>query len=936
VTIEQEPLVAGLHTAHHPGAAVPLGALATADNCVIRRAGMVEPDPGFKDFQEAGVDAGNRVVRMWDRVGGTDQLIANVDTGSDFKLFESDNGTDPFVEVDITAGSVDGDGFEVVDVFRATKNDHYVTNRGVYRHSMDEAPVYAGVPEPIAYGLFDVAGSLVPDLYFVAYRITWTHVDAQGILHESVPSNYMVFENLSGSAKGISVEFFIPPGIGSLTDHRYRIYRTAVSSVSPGDRMYIVEEREPTIDQYTAGSVSYVDDGTITTLGVPLYTNDTSEGAGQASAVPPYCDAGVYFNGMAIYAGNARQPYRVDLELYRNGSGEDGLGGARVKPGFTWLFGASVLTGTISSADGLAVGQYLQGSLGGIPDNSRIVSFVYGSPGTITMDTVTTNSFGGSVTIMDHITVGGVSYRIGASDDFGTTYPAPMAVWRSGKEAMARAIVQMINVHMQTNPSPASRAKAIFTGTMTRLAVGTDATFALIRDQYAHPDVESFDVTFSAGFGYDADPSEARYPFVAPGNTSEAQGGSITSAILGGKAHIWVSKVGQPEAVPVLNLQVVGDESTAILRLQAIRESLFVFKEDGIYRITGNSFGSLRLDEFDLTTRLVDRRTVVSLGNRIFALCDSGVVTITDGGVTDDPPVSWPIDDRISAAILTARTFPELPCFAYANEKESEYSLWIPNAESGASGEAYVWNDMTRAWVHKAAFSTLSGFHSDRFRKTYWGHSGSSSVFVGREPHPTVTGYLNSGPEYDIVTVSVTLNDEYEAGKFADRVTFTTATAPVPEVGDIIAQGVIKGVVVAVTGPGDCWVDDGSGIAFPADALLVEAIETVIEPRVKTQGALPALKTFQEVQTAFDDVEGIQRMSMSFQAEKQAVATTNVRTLERSTDPVRRELRWFVPRQHSLSVFLKPTLTIKQANASWRLWGFNVVAEPLSEVVERG
>lgn len=40
--------VSGLNTAPHPVVAVPPGSLSEAVNVAIRRAGMVEPRPGFK------------------------------------------------------------------------------------------------------------------------------------------------------------------------------------------------------------------------------------------------------------------------------------------------------------------------------------------------------------------------------------------------------------------------------------------------------------------------------------------------------------------------------------------------------------------------------------------------------------------------------------------------------------------------------------------------------------------------------------------------------------------------------------------------------------------------------------------------------------------------------------------------------------------------
>jgi hypothetical protein len=265
--------------------------------------------------------------------------------------------------------------------------------------------------------------------------------------------------------------------------------------------------------------------------------------------------------------------------------------------------------------------------------------------------------------------------------------------------------------------------------------------------------------------------------------------------------------------------------------------------------------------------------------------------------------------------------------------------IWVPNSNDNAehvSSHAYVFNETTRAWTEKTEWKASAGFAFGPSGKTFLGDGESAYVLVSRVAE-IPEKRLHSSLEFNENVATFTLNDEYAPGLFADRVTLSAhAGQPTVTVGDVLARSSSKTIVVAVTSDTDFWVDNlaaiGAGIG---PAVLAHGITCTVEPRVKTMGAVPALKHFQEVSVPFENFEGIQTASMTYQAERQSPQTVT-RRFERLTTEARRELRWFVPRNHGLSVFLKVTLRIRQACSPWTLWGFNVMGEPLSEVVERG
>src|SRR5690606_30360229 len=83
--------------------------------------------------------------------------------------------------------------------------------------------------------------------------------------------------------------------------------------------------------------------------------------------------------------------------------------------------------------------------------------------------------------------------------------------------------------------------------------------------------------------------------------------------------RIFYSKLQQPEAVPLLNFIDVGPEDKEISRILALRESLFILKEDGVYRLTGIN-GVYTVDLFDESTKIVAPDTAVVVNNQIYCL----------------------------------------------------------------------------------------------------------------------------------------------------------------------------------------------------------------------------------------------------------------------------------------------------------------------------
>ncbi len=168
------------------------------------------------------------------------------------------------------------------------------------------------------------------------------------------------------------------------------------------------------------------------------------------------------------------------------------------------------------------------------------------------------------------------------------------------------------------------------------------------------------------------------------------------------------SKNGQPEHVPAANLQVVGSKNFEGRRILALRDSLFILKEDGVFRLTGSG-GTWSISPLDLSTRIIAPDSAVVVNNQIFALCDQGIVAISDVGVQ---VISRPIEDSIVNLIAQNYTNLKTLSFGMAYDTDRKYVLWtISSAPDSYPTQAFVYNTFTLAWttwVKDAVFATVN------------------------------------------------------------------------------------------------------------------------------------------------------------------------------------------------------------------------------------
>ena len=164
--------------------------------------------------------------------------------------------------------------------------------------------------------------------------------------------------------------------------------------------------------------------------------------------------------------------------------------------------------------------------------------------------------------------------------------------------------------------------------------------------------------------------------------------------------RVYVSKIKQPESVPILNYFDVGSANDPIIRIVPLRYSMFIFKqEDGIFRVTGDSISNFNIDPFDTTTNIRGSETCVKFNNKIYTMSTQGVVTVSDAGVEI---ISRPIEKDLIH--LTNHASFETYSYAIGYESKRKYILSTIKVDElmgyyEGCRTMYIYNYVTDTWT---------------------------------------------------------------------------------------------------------------------------------------------------------------------------------------------------------------------------------------------
>lgn len=504
-------------------------------------------------------------------------------------------------------------------------------------------------------------------------------------------------------------------------------------------------------------------------------------------------------------------------------------------------------------------------------------------------------------TANDTITIGGVVYTAKASENAAA---GEFKVFSSGTTAQniddtARSLVHVINSY-----SSNTLYWAIYTSGYTSLP-------GQITLQERSIGGNAFVIISSAGTAYS--------PQIPSSGTTYSSTNNVN------KHYVYCSKVQIPEAVPLGNYIPVGTSDKAILRILALRDSVFVFKEDGVYRILGNSITNFQVSLFDSTVILTAIDSAVLLNNQIWAMTNQGVVAVSDSGVVI---MSRAIEKDLITLSSNLYTYFPSATFGIRYESDRHYMLCVPtNSTDSVATQIYVYNFLTECWSNWSKTVTAGIVALQPVDKLYLAESTTGYVTQERK---NWNNFDYADFEYAVTVVSssgltVTVNS-------TTNLAVGMSLYQVDSLGSFVGKSIITAV------PSSTTLTVTDNISWIAGAATVYAPIDVSFRYTPIGGNQAWVKHFQDCQVMFRDGD-FTDLTLSFSSDFDAsdVDTTltptssgGFGTIAFGDEPfggvgtIPSVARTLVPREMARCHWLTPSVSHSEALSNFALTGINL------------
>lgn len=513
---------------------------------------------------------------------------------------------------------------------------------------------------------------------------TVTVVDSQTFTIASVDSASTDPTNLINwkTSRAPLIQASIPDDITATSQNYFvQIYRTTESNsetASPSADFKLVEQI--TLDSVSLANRIFVyednTDSVLLTNATELYTNPNSrEGELQANLRPPYCTDLCLFQNYVFYADCiARHVLNIDVIDTSGIANNDYL---EIKVDATtrrYIARSGVGNQSVQSESIADVGGNLSinYTAHGFSNGDRVfISFVYGgslAKGQYTVSNVTTNSF------QIGVAYSAVSYLFFEGVTNGT-YPIFQFDKTSGSvgtqlRRTAQGIIKAIN-------------RDSFSLVYGNYVSGIDDTPGKIR-------ISAEDFTGTIYIAASSTGLQNAFSQVLPANFSSS--GQVFSKNNIQKNAVFISKVSEPEAVP--NYLLVGSKNKSIKRIFALRDSVILLKEDGIFKITGNNIANFSVTPLDTTVIVLAANSCALLNNKVYFLGTQGICSATDSSVEI---LSRRIENFIEPILGAANLDVETAAVAY--ESDRTYRISTLGYNSAVKNITYIYNALNDTWT---------------------------------------------------------------------------------------------------------------------------------------------------------------------------------------------------------------------------------------------
>lgn len=264
------------------------------------------------------------------------------------------------------------------------------------------------------------------------------------------------------------------------------------------------------------------------------------------------------------------------------------------------------------------------------------------------------------------------------------------------------------------------------------------------------------------------------------------------------------SKPFQMEAFPLKNVLKIGSSSNKILKIVALSEALFIFKEnEGIHILRGDSEANFRVEMLDGTAHLISSKSIAVVNNMIYGLFKSGICEVSETGVSI---ISQQIKDQVDSFITSASVK-----FSVGDDINGRYILSIQNSAT----KQIVYDTFNKKFLNWNLYLNAIAFNPVD-KKIYIASSTANRYYIENQ--------YGDYQDYADVVIGVSISSH--SGDVIVVTQLQDSSFPIAK-GDLITQGAISSYVESVSGNNITM--DGTYSWSNAACSLLKAIPVVIE-----------------------------------------------------------------------------------------------------------
>lgn len=564
----------------------------------------------------------------------------------------------------------------------------------------------------------------------VAYQVNWFKRDENAIPGVGAPSGRVSIRNTNTTtAYATRLKIPIPAGVAD-TSYVLQVNRTTVVQADatgdipdPGADMFLVGEYRVTAADLANQYILYEDVSFDGLLQTDLYTNETQEGPLAARFQPPICRDITTFGGCSFFANTTERQRMLVRILAVDPSRVGTYKGVRVgdmlvmgdlvmegvqassEESQTWYFGVDETTGigsevirALKTTESIVYKYNLWSNA----KNGRYYAY----------NMTTTNDIVGVIMLEEKSIGGSTGAYVGANrvDSPIQILPAPVFT-STPSNTLAQACAVVTNAGPTTVTVTAAANHNLTTNDLVFLApFATSTASGTSSPKFVNTQVPSgvYKITVTGG---------TTFTFTSPSGAASAQT-DARAATTGGYFHkifdsttsVWTearsnnnrkinrlmwSPVFEPESAPISNSVDLGGSDKAILRVVPTQDSLFVFKEDGIWRLKGEG-GDWEIIIIDASCILAAPESPGIVDGSVYFFSTNGIFSVNDGGTSKiSGPVSGLVDNYFRSLALVQKF-----AIDYAGVGHSEdQSYWLV---FGGTGLVVRYHVPTKSWSEQS------------------------------------------------------------------------------------------------------------------------------------------------------------------------------------------------------------------------------------------